>query len=162
MNVLMKNHDHSSNTKNTNHYRRFALMLGVSFVVMYVLMYAMVSTFKEAIPNVNQFYMAGLMTAAMAIIELLVMGFMYARKKLNLALIGVGVVALIFCFIGIRQQLAVGDAEFLRSMIPHHSGAILMCENADLKDTEVKELCERIIVDQQIEIDWMQNKLNEQ
>lgn len=158
----MKNHDHSSNTKNTNHYRRFALMLGVSFVVMYVLMYAMVSTFKEAIPNVNQFYMAGLMTAAMAIIELLVMGFMYARKKLNLALIGVGVVALIFCFIGIRQQLAVGDAEFLRSMIPHHSGAILMCENADLKDTEVKELCERIIVDQQIEIDWMQNKLNEQ
>jgi uncharacterized protein (DUF305 family) len=158
----MKNHDHALNMKNTNHYRRFAVMLGVSFVVMYILMYAMVATFKEALPNINQFYMAGLMTAAMAIIELLVMGFMYARKKLNLALIGVAVVALVFCFVGIRQQLAVGDAEFLRSMIPHHSGAILMCENADLKDVEIKELCERIIVDQQVEIDWMQNKLDQQ
>jgi type IV secretory pathway VirB2 component (pilin) len=162
MKMLMKNHDHSPNMKNTNHYRRFAVMLGVSFVVMYILMYAMVATFKEALPNINQFYMAGLMTAAMAIIELLVMGFMYTRKKLNLALIGVAVVALVFCFVGIRQQLAVGDAEFLRSMIPHHSGAILMCENADLKDLEIKELCERIIVDQQVEIDWMQNKLDQQ
>jgi uncharacterized protein (DUF305 family) len=25
-------------------------------------------------------------------------------------------------------QGAVGDDQFLRSMIPHHSGAILMCE----------------------------------
>jgi uncharacterized protein (DUF305 family) len=162
MNMLMKKHDHSPSMKTANHYRRFAVMLGVSFIVMYILMYAMVATFKEALPNINQFYMAGLMTAAMAIIELLVMGFMYARKKLNLALIGVAIVALVFCFVGIRQQLAVGDAEFLRSMIPHHSGAILMCENADLKDAEIKALCERIIVDQQVEIDWMQNKLDQQ
>lgn len=152
MNMLMKH---------ANHYRRFAVMLVVSFIAMYGLMYAMVATFAEVIPNVNQFYMAGLMTAAMAIIELLVMGFMYARKRLNIGILAVGIIALVFCFVGIRQQLAIGDAEFLKSMIPHHSGAILMCQEANLEDQEIKELCERIITGQQEEIDWMQNKLDE-
>lgn len=157
----MKDHNHTASMKKINYYGRFAGMLGISFIVMYILMYAMVYTFKEVIPNVNQFYMAGLMTAAMAIIELLVMGFMYARKKLNAALIVISLLALVLCFVGIRQQFVVGDTEFLKSMIPHHSGAVLMCENADLKDQEIKELCERIIIDQQNEIDWMQNKLDQ-
>ena len=45
------------------------------------------------------------------------------------------------CFIAILQQFLVGDREFLRSMIPHHSGAVLMCKEASLKDPELRELC---------------------
>lgn len=160
--MSMKNAAHMTHPgKKVHHYQRFALMIGISFVVMYALMYAMVATYKEIIPNVNQFYMTGLMTAAMAIIELLIMGFMYARKRLNLILIGIGVVALVLCFAGIRQQLFVGDEELLKSMIPHHSSAILMCEQANLKDQTIKDFCTQIITTQQKEIDWMQAKLKQ-
>jgi uncharacterized protein (DUF305 family) len=55
--------------------------------------------------------------------------------------------------------VAIGDRAFLRSMIPHHSGAILMCEEARLEDPEVRALCKEIIESQQREIDWMQARL---
>ena len=63
-------------------------------------------------------------------------------------------------FVLIRQQVAIGDEEFLRSMIPHHAGAILMCEQAPLADPEVISLCRGIIASQQAEIDWMKAKLS--
>ena len=37
---------------------------------MYILMYAMVNAFANVYPNVNQFYMAGLMTAPMVVCSL--------------------------------------------------------------------------------------------
>ena len=40
---------------------------------MYALMYAMVNTFANVYATVNQAYMAGLMTAPMVVIELVVM-----------------------------------------------------------------------------------------
>lgn len=144
----------------THHYRRFGIMLVVSFAAMYVLMYAMVDQFMQAIPNINQFYMAGLMTAAMAIIELIVMWFMYGNKKLNMTILAGSFIALALCFFGIRQQWVVGNEEFLKSMIPHHSAAILMCREADLTDPEIMTLCDKIITGQQAEIDWMQAKLD--
>jgi uncharacterized protein (DUF305 family) len=45
-------------------------------------------------------------------------------------------------------------------MIPHHSGAILMCRKADLKDPEIRRLCGEIIKGQQSEIDWMRARLD--
>jgi uncharacterized protein (DUF305 family) len=33
-------------------------------------------------------------------------------------------------------------------MIPHHSGAILMCREASLSDPELVDLCGEIVVDQ--------------
>jgi hypothetical protein len=39
----------------------------LSFISMYVLMYAMVDRFANVYPNFNQFYMAGLMTAPMVL-----------------------------------------------------------------------------------------------
>ncbi|MFV7236587.1 hypothetical protein [Flavobacterium sp. ZB4R12] len=88
-------------------------MIVVSFIAMYILMYSMVDVFANVIPNINQFYMAGLMTMPMLIIELLVMGSMYGNKKLNISLVVTGFIALILFFAGIRQQAAVGDREFL-------------------------------------------------
>jgi uncharacterized protein (DUF305 family) len=40
-------------------------------------------------------------------------------------------------------------------MIPHHSGAILMCANPRLEDPEIKSLCRNITEGQQREIDQM-------
>lgn len=144
-----------------SHYRRLLVMATVSFIAMYALMYAMVDRFANVYANFNQFYMAGLMTAAMVIIELLVMGGMYPNKQLNALLIAAGLVALIGCFAAIRQQTAISDRQFAKSMIPHHAGAILMCEQATLRDPDLVRLCQSIRQGQQREIEQMQAKLRE-
>ncbi len=61
-----------------------------------------------------------------------------------------------------RTQGLVGDRQFLRSMIPHHSGAILMCEQASIRDPELKSLCGNIITSQKQEIDQMKAMLARQ
>jgi uncharacterized protein (DUF305 family) len=143
-----------------NHYLRLLLMVLLSFASMYALMYAMVNTFADVYPNINQFYMAGLMTAPMVLIELVLMGSMYHNKKLNLTIIALSVIALAGFWFSIRQQTMVADKQFLKSMIPHHSGAILMCREAVITDPEIKQLCGDIINSQAKEIQQMNDILN--
>ena len=142
-----------------NHYRHLLIMTVLSFVSMYVLMYAMVNAFANVYSSVNQFYMAGLMTAPMVVIELVVMRAMYHDSRLNAVIAGTAVVLGCAFFVFIRQQTAVSDTQFLRSMIPHHGGAILMCEESPIRDPEIQMLCKTIISSQQAEIDQMKAKL---
>jgi uncharacterized protein (DUF305 family) len=144
-----------------NQYIRLIVMTILSFISMYVLMYAMVNAFENVIPNINQFYMAGLMTTPMIIIELVLMWSMYTNKKLNYIILAISSILLIVFFLLIRQQTAVSDRQFLKSMIPHHASAILMCEKANLQDSEIKDLCKAIISGQQEEINQMKAKLKE-
>ena len=137
------------------HYRHLLIMAGLSFVSMYILMYSMVDRIAAVYPNFNQFYIAGLMTAPMVIIELIVMRAMYHDKRWNLAIVALRALGLIVFFVSIRQQAAISYVQFLKSMVPHHSGAILMCREASIKDGEIKELCRTIISSQQSEIDQM-------
>lgn len=152
-------HEHSKH--DMAHYKHFGLMIGLSFIAMYIAMYAMVDSFSSVFNNINQVYMAGLMAAPMAIIEILVMRKMYPNKTLNTAILGVAVVALGLFWFGIRNQAAVGDNQFLRSMIPHHSGAILMCNEAQLSNPRIVNLCKTIVKGQQEEIDQMKAILGE-
>ncbi|MGE0022647.1 MAG: DUF305 domain-containing protein [Hyphomicrobium sp.] len=141
------------------HYRSLAVMAVLSFGAMYVLMYSMVDKITNVYSNINQIYMAGLMTAPMVAIELLIMGEMYQNKRANIAILAGSIVALIVFFALIRAQTAVSDTQFLRSMIPHHAGAILMCERTSLQDPDLGKLCKGIIASQQEEIDLMRAKL---
>lgn len=136
--------------------KRLIIMTLASFVVMYVLMYMMVDVFGNALPNINQLYMAAVMTAAMVIIEVLIMGAMYKNKA---SIIVGSVLVGGLCFFLLRHQTGVSDKQFLKSMIPHHGAALLMCKQATLNDPEIKRLCDGIIAGQQSEIDWMQAKL---
>lgn len=143
-----------------NHpYRQLALMAIAHLVAMFVLMYAMVDVVGNAIPNLNQAYMAVLMAAPMVILEISLMRDMYPSKRTNLWIVIGTVVIFVGSFFLIRNQTAINDTEFLRSMIPHHAGAILMCENASINDEQIRELCANIILNQQAEIDWMRAKL---
>jgi uncharacterized protein (DUF305 family) len=63
--------------------------------------------------------------------------------------------------VSIRQQTAISDRQFLRSMIPHHAGAILMCQQSAIRDREIKQLCGAIVSSQRSEIDQMKAKLAE-
>lgn len=141
------------------HYPRLAAMTVLSFIAMYAMMYAMVDEFASVYANLNQVYMAGLMAAPMVLIELALMGSMYPNRTANVVIVVLGVVALIGFFLAIRQQTAIGDTQFLRSMIPHHSGAILMCQKAPLNDPEIKKLCGNIIESQRSEIAQMKAML---
>jgi len=136
-------------------------MAFLSFLAMYALMYAMVDRFSNVFPNLNQLYMAGLMTAPMVITELLVMRSMYPDKRANMAILGASVVLLVAFWVFIRAQAGVSDTQFLKSMIPHHAGAILMCREKVSRDPELTRLCESILASQQKEIDFMKAKLRD-
>ena len=140
---------------------RLLIMAVLHLAAMYFLMYAMVDRFENIFLNLNQLYMAAIMTSPMLVFEIILMGSMYGSKKI-LAAIGVGSIAVfIVAFLFIRQQTAIGDEEFLRSMIPHHAGAILMCEESSIEDPRIQELCEQIKASQQAEIDLMKALLED-
>lgn len=154
-------HNKQSQDMGNKMYFKFALMVLLSFFAMYILMYAMVDTFSNVFPNVNQFYMAGLMTMPMVLIELVIMGGMYMKKKMNIAIMIIGCILGIGFYLGIREQVGVGDRQFLKSMIPHHAAAILMGKESSVTDPEIKELIKNIITSQQAEIEQMKAKLKE-
>jgi uncharacterized protein (DUF305 family) len=134
-------------------------MIVLHFIAMYIFMYAMVNVFDNVFNSLNQVYMAALMTASMVLIELPLMSSMYQSKKLNMIILAAVAIMLIGAWFGIRQQAAIGDRQFLRSMIPHHAGAILMCQQASIQDQEIRTLCNNIISGQQAEIDQMKTIL---
>jgi uncharacterized protein (DUF305 family) len=141
-------------------YVHLGIMLVLSFVLMFGFMYAMVDRLANVYPNLNQAYMAGLMVAPMAVLELLFMGAMYPDKSLNRLIIGASLLVGLACWIGIREQTAISDKSFLKSMIPHHAGAILMCNKAPITDPQTRKLCAGIVKSQQVEIDEMKDMLN--
>jgi uncharacterized protein (DUF305 family) len=61
----------------------------------------------------------------------------------------------------VRTQGGVCNEGFLKSMIPHHSAAILVCNEADLTDPRIQQLCREIIAAQEREIAEMKALLAE-
>lgn len=139
-------------------YRMLALNLALSLVIMYLAMFAMIWTFGEFVQNLNFLYMALIMWAPMAIVMLLTMKSMLMNARLNAILYAAFGLIFVASFAGIRAQTLVGDREFLHSMIPHHSGALTMCNRASIRDPEIRELCfgpNGIVESQQREIGQM-------
>jgi hypothetical protein len=89
----------------------------------------------------------------------LLTGSIYESTKANLAIAAVNVIALVGFFAAIRQQTAISDTQFLKSMIPHHARAILMCGKAPITDPEIKRLCRTIIERPAAGIDQMKAML---
>ena len=138
------------------HYRMLALNLIASLAIMYLVMFAMIDGAGDFYHNLNTFYMALMMVAPMGALMLLMMGPMYANRRLNLGLHAGFAIVFALAFLGIRSQAGIGDVQFIRSMIPHHSGAILMCREARLTDPELAALCDQIRNGQRREIDQME------
>ena len=151
----------TSGQASKSHYRHLGIMTLLSFIAMYFLMYAMVNAIDNVYMNFNQIYMAGLMAAPMVLIELAVMRSMYHDKRLNTLIAAAALVAAVGFFLFIRRQTGIGDRQFLRSMIPHHAGAILMCQEASIGNADIKRLCQDVITSQQAEIDQMKGMLRE-
>ena len=140
-------------------YRKLFIELALDFVVMFFVMYAMIASARHLYLNLGNVYMTLMMVAPMMALMIFFMGKMYPSPSTNRLLVGLAALIFAVGWFGMREQLGVDDAQFLRSMIPHHSGAILMCEKAKLTDPEVLKLCDNIVAAQNREIAQMQGIL---
>ncbi|QGN56236.1 DUF305 domain-containing protein [Novosphingobium sp. Gsoil 351] len=139
-----------------NPYTSLAIQTLVSGVIMYLVMFVMIDGLSSFYNNLNMVYMTLMMVAPMVILMIVAMKHMFPNKTANLIILGISMVAFLGSFALIRTQTTIGDRAFLRSMIPHHSGAILMCQQASIRDAAVKTLCSNIIRSQRQEIDQME------
>ncbi|MBD3203847.1 DUF305 domain-containing protein [Candidatus Woesearchaeota archaeon] len=142
-----------------NKYKRFPIMLAISFVIMYAVMFLNIVELNHIYLSATRFYMALLMVSPMALLMLLMMRDMYTNKKINRIIFVISTLIFIFSLIFLRAQIPIGDEQYMKAMIPHHSSAILTSENADIKDPEVKQLAKEIIETQEREIAQMKDIL---
>ena len=140
-------------------YKKLALALSMNAVLMFLVTYAMIDRLDHMFFNINRVYMTLMMVAPMAVIMLSVMRSMYPNRQLNYLLIVAAIALFALSFALARTQTPVGNVQFLRSMVPHHSSAIVMCEEANLTDSEIISLCEEIVQTQEEEITQMRTIL---
>lgn len=136
-------------------------MAVVMFVAMYFIMFAMIDGFENLIPNLNNLYMTLLMVSVMMLIELWMMRKMYTHPKINRIIGVIAVILGVFSWLGIREQINIGDRQFVKGMIPHHAAALLMSEKAKLNDPDLIRLKKNILETQADEIELMKRKLKE-
>lgn len=142
-------------------YARFGIMIAVSTVIMYGLMFLNVFQLDHIYSSQTRMYMALIMGSAMAIVMLLFMWKMYTKRIINAVILGVSVVVFALSLWLVRSQTTVGDVAWMKAMIPHHSIAILTSERANITDPRVRELADQIIGAQRKEIAEMKELIKE-
>lgn len=153
----MAQHSHmASENRDGRPYLMFWINMGLGLFVMYVVMFSMIDGLHDFRNNLNMLYMAVTMWAPMGIFMLATMPGMYPKKSINVALYVVFTALTIGSFAATRAQALIDDRQFVDSMIPHHSGAILMCREAALGDPELVALCDDIMRTQRSEIEQME------
>jgi hypothetical protein len=151
--------DSKQNKKNKG-YTTLFLMLGASFIVMYITMYLNTYSIDHVYFSLTRFYMTCLGISAMSVIMLLFMLKMYNNMKKNITIIFGSLILFSSALFLVRiQSPIIGDVLWMKAMIPHHSIAILTSERANIKDAEVKKLAENIIIAQRKEIEEMKEMI---
>jgi hypothetical protein len=149
--------EHEHNGKHGRRpYLMFWINMALGLLVMYAVMFSMIDGIRDFRNNLNMLYMAVTMWAPMGIFMLATMPGMYPRRSLNIALVVAFIALTHGSFAATRAQALIDDRQFIDSMIPHHSGAILMCREAKLTDAELVSLCEDISGGQRSEIEQME------
>jgi uncharacterized protein (DUF305 family) len=136
-------------------YQKFALMMAVSFIIMYGVMFLNADIFDHVMLSTTRTYMTILMIAPMAISMMLFMWGMYENKKANYIIISTALVIFATTFTMLRNQTLIADVQWMKAMIPHHSSAIMVSQKAHLKDPETQQLARDIIEAQMKEIAQM-------
>ncbi|HBI16726.1 MAG: hypothetical protein UR60_C0006G0005 [Candidatus Moranbacteria bacterium GW2011_GWF2_34_56] len=141
-------------------YKVLFLVLIIHFFIMYLLVFASVNTWSDIrLFNMRNFYMAFIMVSPMIMLMIFFMKEMYKNERLNSFLYFSSFIIFILGLVFIQKQAFVGDKQLAQSMIPHHSGAITMCQEAVLTDNELRQLCDEIIKSQREEINQMKKIL---
>lgn len=134
---------------------KFTAMIATSTVVMFGLMYLNTYALDHSFFSETRAYMALVMGATMAVVMLSFMLKMYANRRANMGIfVGSAVIFATSLWL-VRSQATVEDVSWVKTMIPHHSIAILTSERAHISDPRVRSLADEIIEAQRKEITWM-------
>jgi hypothetical protein len=140
---------------------RFAAMIAVSTFIMFFLMYQLIYSLDHALFSVNRMIASLVMGCVMTVVMLGFMWSMYKGTRIKIAVVVVAVLAGVALLLVNRNQALIGDVNFMRSMIPHHSIAINNARNATISDPRVRELADEIIEAQVREIEQMKRLLDD-
>jgi hypothetical protein len=131
---------------------RFAAMIVVSTAIMFFLMYQLVYSWDHALFSLTRLVSSLVMGCVMTAVMLSFMWKMYHPNSAKIAVLAGAIVGGIVLLAVNRSQALVGDVNFMKAMIPHHSIAINNARNSDIRDPRVRYLADRIIRDQVKEI----------
>ena len=165
MNEQHKTGEHAEHVPSSGGHRPYLALLvslGISFIVMYFIMYSMADRLSHVYFNLSNVYMTGLMAGSMLPVMLWTMRGMFKNRKMNLTLWIASALVLTLFWVLLRNEAGVGDRQFMRAMIPHHSAAIQMVRESSLSDPRVRNLAQEIISSQEREIAEMKALLTEQ
>jgi hypothetical protein len=135
---------------------RLALMIGLSTIIMFFLMYQLVYSFDHALFSVTRLVSSLVMGCVMTAVMLVFMWRMYRPSSAKIAVLVVALVGGVALLATNRSQALIGDVDFMKAMIPHHSIAINNARKADIRDPRVRYLADRITRDQVKEITEME------
>lgn len=118
-----------------------------------------VSNINDITVHLNDLYMASLMTGWMILLMTIVL-FNRLNNPYFFIILSISIIAMSIIFI--RTQTFIDEQQYLKSMIPHHSMAILMSERIKNKtrDNKIIEFANKIIESQENEISEMKKLLN--
>lgn len=145
-------------------YLRFAAMIVTAMFVMYWVMFVGSYEWSHIRFSQSRVYMALVMGGTMGLVMLAWMLNMYRNAKANIAILAVSLLLMGLGTFLDRSQATVGDIEFMRAMIPHHSLAITRSERFNVDDVRVCELAVAISEAQRreiLEMDWLIEDINE-
>lgn len=131
---------------------RLAAMIAVSTAIMFGLMYQLVYSADHLLFSLTRFVSALVMACVMTAVMLAFMWKMYRPTAAKVAVLAGAVVVGIVLLAVNRSQALIGDVDFMKGMIPHHSIAINNSRKADIRDPRVRYLADRITRDQVKEI----------
>jgi hypothetical protein len=137
-----------------NYSLRF-MMIGSFIIQMIIMSSIMTNAFTNITFSTGKFYMSVIMALLMGILEVL----MYDIHMYSISLyyyLTLFFMLSIFVYL-YRNQIYIGDRDYLKEMIEHHSMALLTSDEILQKTNSerVKKLAENIITTQEKEIEYM-------
>jgi uncharacterized protein (DUF305 family) len=134
---------------------KLAGMVGMSTVLMFGLMYQLVYEADHVFFSLNRLVASLVMACVMTIVMLGFMWPMYKGERTKMTVVALATVGAVAMLAINRGQVLVGDTQFMKAMIPHHSIAINNARKADIRDPRVRALADKIIQSQVREIEEM-------
>lgn len=140
---------------------RFAAMIAASTFIMFFLMYQLVYSSDHLLFSTNRMIASLVMGCVMIIVMLAFMWQMYQGMQTKIAVLVLAALLGMLLLFANRSQVLIGDVDFMKSMIPHHSIAINNARKASISDPRVRALADRIIESQVSEIAEMKRLIDD-
>ena len=136
-------------------------MMVASFIIQYTIMsMIMTNSLENIFSSLGKIYMSTIMALLMGLVEVTMYDYSMSKISTNYYVV-LGGFLLFFVYI-YKNQILIGDREYVKEMIEHHSMALLTSEKILEKtnNLEVKKLAKNIVNSQTEEIELMKNLLN--